>query len=688
MRTLTTLAFFALAASLTPAAPPVDLKGKTLAQTFDDLLPKLGEQAAQQKWQDVCFQAGAPGNDAMRAEACKLMLGKLDAATPGPVRVYFLLQIERLGRDEAVAPVAALLDDKDGVVRDAAVRALTRNPAPAATAKLADKVAGVTGTARIALLNALGSRGDKGAVETVAKDLTAKDEAIAIAAARALGRIRGPEAAHALDAVRGKVEGKVRLAVLDAILAHTDRLFQAGKAAEARAVYEELSKPTEPAPIRLAALNGLLLASGDAAGGLVLKLLAGDDRAGQAIAVARIETLSAGALKALAAEMDKLPPAGRVLVLTGLAARGEKSQLPAVVAALKSPDAAVQRAAVRAVGRLGDASVVSPLLDLAFAGGAVGGDAVESLVALADDGATEKLVAALAAEKAAERYARLVGILERRKAVGAVPTLLKSAQGGDPALRSAALAGLRALAEPKHLGPLLRLLEESEKGKDRDAAEDAFVAAFGQIAEAGERARVIDGLLATYATSDRARSAILLPLLGRLGGDKALEQLRAVARGGDPVLAAAAVQALFRWPDVTASGDLLEAAASAKEPATRKQAIAALVRVNGVVTDYPPLERLATLKKAMDLAPGLDERRQVLAGIGFVRHLDSLRYALPYLDDKDLAGAAQKAVVELAHSRMLREPNRAEFDKALDRVIKECADKALVERAKGYRQAP
>ena len=53
----------------------------------------------------------------------------------------------------------------------------------------------------------------------------------------------------------------------------------------------------------------------------------------------------------------------------------------------------------------------------------------------------------------------------------------------------------------------------------------------------------------------------------------------------------------------------------------------------------------------------------LLEGIGFVRHIDTLHYVLPYLDDNDLNQSACKAVVELAHSRMLREPNKAEFDK-------------------------
>jgi len=41
--------------------------------------------------------------------------------------------------------------------------------------------------------------------------------------------------------------------------------------------------------------------------------------------------------------------------------------------------------------------------------------------------------------------------------------------------------------------------------------------------------------------------------------------------------------------------------------------------------------------------------------------------------------------VELAHSKTLREPNKAEFAKPLDRVIAMCKDKALVERAKQYK---
>ena len=53
---------------------------------------------------------------------------------------------------------------------------------------------------------------------------------------------------------------------------------------------------------------------------------------------------------------------------------------------------------------------------------------------------------------------------------------------------------------------------------------------------------------------------------------------------------------------------------------------------------------------------------------------------------KFISRAAQSC--ELAHSKMLREPNRAEFHKALDPVIATSKNKQLVERAKDYKQQP
>lgn len=665
-----------------PAAP--DLKGKTLAATFDELQPGIekADKAAQQRWQDICNAAAAPGNEKVRAEACTLMAGKLDPKTPAPTRLWMLTQLERIGREESVAALTPVIDDKDDVVREAAVRALANNPSLKATAPLTAALKAASGQHKIGLLNALGHRADATAVAAVGAELGSADEATAVAASRALGRIPGVDALATLNTTKAKAQGAVRKAVADALLAHADRLRKTDAVAASK-VYAGLNSPDEPKPVRLAALRGIIQTDGDKAGATVLKILSGDDAGAKAVAVGQIESLTAGALKTLAGSLDKLTAPNQVAVVTAIAAKGDRTQAGVALSAAKSADAGVKRAGVLALGRLGDATAVEFLLDAMSGKDATAGDAAESLASLPADGVNEKLIAVLKSEKVPARTVALIGILERRKATAAVSELLTAAGSSDATVRRAAFAGLKALATPAAVPDMLSALLKTPKGNDRDQAELAIVAVSAQSAPEKRAEPVLAAI-----SKDAKLAPDLLPLLGRLGGPAALKVVREAVAGKDAALSAAGIVGLCNWPDGTANNDLL--ALAEKGAADEKlKAVQALIRINAVLIDRTPEERLATLgvlKKAMALATRDEERRALLDGIGFVRHIETLNFVLPYLDQPPLAQSACRAVVELAHSKMLREPNKAAFVQPLDRVIALCKDKGLVDRAKQYKE--
>ena len=56
-----------------------------LKKTFEALLPGMGQEQAQQKWQEICWNAGAPGHEPERSQACKLMAEQLG---PGTLRTH------------------------------------------------------------------------------------------------------------------------------------------------------------------------------------------------------------------------------------------------------------------------------------------------------------------------------------------------------------------------------------------------------------------------------------------------------------------------------------------------------------------------------------------------------------------------------------------------------------------------
>jgi HEAT repeat protein len=225
-----------------------------------------GEQSgaaadSQQRWQEICFQLGAPGNEALRAEACGLMAARLGPATPQPTRIWLLKQLERLGDGPCVEAVAAALADGDAAVREAARRALANIPAPEAGAKLRATLGSTSDPqAKIGLLAALGYRAEAAGVPALAGELDSPDPAVVVAAAKALGKIATPAAAQALAAARGKAAGEPRFWIDDSLLLAADKLLKAQKKSEATAIYRDLSQPGEPRSIRMAAVKGLLQA--------------------------------------------------------------------------------------------------------------------------------------------------------------------------------------------------------------------------------------------------------------------------------------------------------------------------------------------------------------------------------------------------------------------------------------------
>ncbi len=237
-----------------------------LKDDFEKLLPGMGDKdlnrqrEAQQAWQQTCFELGAPGQEAQRTEACSLMATHVGTDTPKPTRVWLLKQLERIGGAESVDALSTAADDKDAHVRSGALCALANNAAAGAGAKLAAKLSGANGAAKVAVINALGYRTDSGSAGALTKELTNSDDAVAIAAAKALGKSASADAAKSLAAARGKSAGEVRRWINDAYLLCADRLLADGQEKEAAAIYAQLTGEKESEATRAAAQRGLSLA--------------------------------------------------------------------------------------------------------------------------------------------------------------------------------------------------------------------------------------------------------------------------------------------------------------------------------------------------------------------------------------------------------------------------------------------
>jgi len=411
-------------------------------------------------------------------------------------------------------------------------------------------------------------------------------------------------------------------------------------------------------------------------------MLAGNDRDKRQVAATQLARVTDQAATAkYVAELPRLPPAGQIILLENLAERGVKVALPAAIAAAKSKDPALQASGVRCLADLGDASVVPLLLECASAADPRVSDAArQSLTLLPGSDTEEALLAALGSAEGPRRE-MLTAVLAARKSTVAVPALLAEAAARDPEDYRRALRALRILAEPQNVPALLDLLMKAHDDSHREEIERAILLVCNRTAEADRRAEPVLVRLAKAAPAERC---LLLPVLGRIGGKKVHEAVRAAMRSEDPKLREAGVRGLCNWPDATVAGELLELAKTAPAAAQRVAGLRAYIRVVSLKSDRPEAETFALLTGAMRLAGRDEERRLILSRMSAVRTVESLRWLVPYLDSEALAPEACQAVVELAHHRFLTRPNKDQFAAALRKVIEVSKDPQVVEQAKGY----
>jgi len=418
---------------------------------------------------------------------------------------------------------------------------------------------------------------------------------------------------------------------------------------------------------------------------LVIELLADNDKDIRALAFeqVRTEAMHASATKQFAAQLPKLTAEAQVGLLGALATRGDQAARSAILKLLaESPPESVRVAAISAIGALGTSEDTSLLIDTMTTGSTSDAAAArESLVRLSGDDVTAKIVDEFASANT-EIQVALIEILAERRAVDTIPDILSLATESDAAVRRAAMAALGQIAGPEHIGDMLPGVLAAEPGRERDSAEKCVMFVANRIDEASSRA---DPVLAAMEMMNADDRTALLSTLGRIGGPAAQRRIEAAIADPDPRLHDLGVRALCNWPNASIAPRLIELAKTDEHEGHRIRALRALIRVAPLPDERSDDERLALLKRAMELSPRPSEVNQALDRARAIRTLDSLEFIEPYIDQPPFSKQACLSIVELAHHRELREAHKTEFHAALDKVIATSEDPVIVDRARRYK---
>ncbi|MBI3469311.1 MAG: PBS lyase [Planctomycetes bacterium] len=571
------------------------------------------------------------------------LIAVLRSDAPAAEKAVVCKYLSVVGSSEAVPELAKLLaDEKLASWSRIALEVIPGAAADEALRKAADSL---QGRLLVGAINSIGVRRDAAAVDLLSGRLKDQDADVASAAAVALGRIGNAAAAKSLRQTLAAAPIKVRSAVAEGCVLCAERFLAEGNAAEAAAIYDEVRNADVPKQRKLEATRGAILARREEGIPLLVEQLRSSDKALFQIGLRTAREFPGREVdQALAAELDRAPPEWAALVILAMADRRETVVLPAVLKAAANGAKPVRLAAIGALGRVGNATCVSPLLEIAVESDAdLARTAKDALSALPGETVDKEIMARLD-QAAGKTYPVLIELVGQRR-INAVPALLKAVNHSDAAVRSAALTALGNTVTAKDLSALISQVVAPTYADGAATAQQALKTAAVRMPD---REACAAELAAALERSPAPTKPVLLETMGAVGGTKALQSLHTAAKSSDSQLQEVSSRLLGEWMTIDAAPVLLDLAKTGK-PGDKYQvrALRGYIRIARQFT-MPEPERAEMCRAAMAVARQPAEQKLVLEVLTRYPSVETLKLAVEATKTPELKADALNATQAIA----------------------------------------
>jgi len=557
-------------------------------------------------------------------------------------------QLRSLGTARSVPALEALLERPESA--DMARYALEKIPGAESEQALLRALDATSGNMRLGIISSLGHRRSTPAVAALGRLAGGRDPAAARASVTALGRIATKDAAEALMRLRTVVDVSIGSAVDAGLLNCAETLAADGLSAEAARVYQAMFDSQAEIPLRRAALMGLIATSGESGRDRIIEVLDHREAVFHPAAIAMVpEVFSPDDLRPLCDRIPRLPAPSQVQLISVLASYSSDLLPDMLIQALTEPTLEVRLAALKALQRQGDASLAMLLVRQAVNSRGIEQTASRNaLWNLADPQVDEILLTALSRDQDAAILQEVIQAVAGRRIEEGKTLVFERMMDPDPQTRIQAFRALRTLAGPEDVPRLLeRLLAAEDVGEQEELATTTAVAA-RKIGRPEARADLVVNKLRSAESPDQKR--VLILVLGKIGDDSSLTDLRRALADDDPAVREAAGRALTEWPTPTARDDLFWLAENSDHPTLQVLAVRAYVRLVGLDLHRRPEAAVDSLRAVLPWIRRPEEKMAVLGVLPLFPSREALTLAESFLSDASVQEEAQVAVERLLRS--------------------------------------
>jgi len=594
--------------------------------------------------QDIGSHASRPGAETERRTLASVLCRKIETAEmPATVRNWFVLQVERIGKEESVRTLTRLLSSEDKELRDYARRALEKNPSDAAIRSLERAMKEAKDPAWKAALN---------------NSLQQRSEFEATAAQSA-----------ALANILKKGTGTDQIAAAQRLVDIAARLVKLQKFEQAIEIYDRLNNWAAEQEqsrnvffIRAAALNGMAMCDGRRAVEVVTSAMQSDNPKVRSVAVkAARNAPTKDATRALTEMLAELDSYSQQQVLGLIADRGDQSSVKFVKEVLDSDTESVRMEAIETLTRIGGDEAAEALLKIAINDDGPAQKAAFAGLSVMVGPGVEEMITTRAASGDINSRVVAIGVLGQRRIAGALESLLGYAADDNGDISAAAFKALPAVAGSNDIPTMADLLAKTESGRARQNAVAALKSVLAKTIDKDAAAQV---MIDKMEASGKEIRLSMLTTLNALGGSTALKTVADAAQSSDKAVREVGIRTLSDWPDYEAA-EILLGIASKSETALTHHVLATrgAIRLIRESNSAPLNDRTKLCFYAFEQARRDQEKKQAISAMGSLPNEEVAKRLLELTRDLNLKTEAGLGAVELA-ANMLRINRQAARDLA------------------------
>ena len=511
-----------------------------------------------------------------------------------------------------------------------------------------DALRSATGTLKgkllVGVVNSIGVRRDRDSVNVLIEKLNDQDADVASAAAIALGRIGGETSSDALRKSLAASPPKVRSLIAEGCILSAERFLLEGNAALATQIYDEVRVADVPRQRIVEATRGAILARKQDGIPLLVEQLQSTNVPMFQLGLQTAREIPGKELEsALLAEVNRATPERAALIVTALADRKEFNDLPTMIQLASKGPKEVRVAALGAISRIGDASCIAPLLNIALAdNGELLQPAKAALVELPSESVGQAIVKMLPTSKDALQQL-LIEVVGLRR-IEATTELVKGLDSPNKAIRTATLESLGSTIPQDQLSILIKQVVAPKNADDAAVARQALETAAIRMPDREAFATELASASASVPIETKTK---FLEILGAVGGAKALATIAIAAKDSDPQLKDIGSKLLGDWMTIDAAPVLLDLAKTGPADKFQVRAMRGYIRFARQFV-MPDKDRVDMCAKAMEAAKQPAEQKLIVENLARYPSMGTLKLAIGALEIPEVKADAMQAIQTIA----------------------------------------